>query len=115
MRFRTPVPHFFAYVLERVPGAIANLSTCPESGPAFPNKSPRMFVNESGLATGIAMHLAVAQSFLERGLRASVGPRIPGAREDGPVGTFAAVARLCTTAALVLSGLGIRERKGDVR
>lgn len=56
----------FSYVLERVPGAIANLSTCPESGPSFPNHSTRMLVNESALANGIAMHVAVARSFLDR-------------------------------------------------
>jgi hippurate hydrolase len=54
----------FSYVLERVPGAIANLSTCPDSGPSFPNHSPRMLVNESALAAGIAMHVAVAKRFL---------------------------------------------------
>ncbi len=57
----------FSSVLERVPGGIANLSTCPESGPAFPDHSPRMLVNKSALATGMAMHVAVAQRFLERG------------------------------------------------
>jgi hippurate hydrolase len=60
----------FSYVLERVPGAIANLSTRPENGPAFPNHSPRMLVNESALATGIAMHVAVALRFLEKHQRA---------------------------------------------
>jgi amidohydrolase len=53
----------FSYVLERVPGAIANLSTRPEDGPAFPNHSSRMLVNESALAAGIAMHVAVALRF----------------------------------------------------
>jgi len=57
----------FSYVLQRVPGTIANLSTRPEAGPAFPNHSPRMLVNESALATGIAMHVAVALRFLEKG------------------------------------------------
>jgi hippurate hydrolase len=60
----------FSYVLQRLPGAIANLSTRPEQGPAFPNHSPRMLVNESALATGIAMHVAVALRFLEAGTRA---------------------------------------------
>ena len=54
----------FSYVLERVPGAIANLSTCPDSGPSFPIHSPRMLVNESALAAGMAMHVAVAERFL---------------------------------------------------
>ena len=55
----------FSYVLERVPGAIANLSTRPDSSPAFPNHSPRMLVNESALAAGVSMHVAVALGFLE--------------------------------------------------
>jgi amidohydrolase len=56
----------FSYVLERLPGAIANLSTCPDSSPAFPNHSPRMLVNESALAAGVAMHVAVALRFLDK-------------------------------------------------
>src|SRR5436309_6872303 len=55
----------FSYVLQRVRGAIANLSTRPATGPAFPNHSPRMLLNESALAAGIAMHVAVALRFLE--------------------------------------------------
>jgi hippurate hydrolase len=54
----------FSYVLERVPGAMVNLGTRPDSGPAFPNHSNRMLVNEAALATGIAMHTAVALRFL---------------------------------------------------
>jgi amidohydrolase len=57
----------FSYVLQRVPGAIANLSTRPADGPAFPNHSTRMLVNESALATGVAMHVAVALGFLSAG------------------------------------------------
>src|SRR5881296_3988865 len=57
----------FSYVLQRVPGTIANLSTRPDADPAFPNHSPRMLVNESALANGIAMHVAVALRFLEKG------------------------------------------------
>ncbi|HBH04604.1 MAG TPA: amidohydrolase [Candidatus Rokubacteria bacterium] len=56
----------FSYVLQRVPGAMANLGTRPENGPVFPNHSNRMLVNESALATGIAMHVAVALRFLAR-------------------------------------------------
>src|SRR5215470_2611706 len=48
----------FSYVLQRIPGTMANLGTRPDSGPAFPNHSNRMLVNESALATGIAMHVA---------------------------------------------------------
>jgi hippurate hydrolase len=57
----------FSYVLQRIPGAIVNLSTRPADGAAFPNHSPRMMVNESALANGIAMHVAVALKFLARG------------------------------------------------
>ena len=57
----------FSYVLQRVPGTIANLSTRPDTDAAFPNHSPRMLVNESALAAGIAMHVAVALQFLEKG------------------------------------------------
>jgi amidohydrolase len=53
----------FSYVLQRIPGAMANLGTRPDTGPAFPNHSNRMLVNESALATGIAMHVAVALRF----------------------------------------------------
>jgi len=56
----------FSYVLQKVPGAIANLSTRPNASQAFPNHSPRMLVNESALTNGIAMHLAVALRFLEK-------------------------------------------------
>lgn len=37
-----------------------------QTGPALPNHSNRMLVNESALATGIAMHVAVALRFFER-------------------------------------------------
>jgi amidohydrolase len=56
----------FSYVLQRVPGAMANLGTRPDSGPAYPNHSNRMLLNESARATGVAMHAAVALRFLER-------------------------------------------------
>jgi amidohydrolase len=54
----------FSYVLQRVPGAIVFLGTRPDAGPAYPNHSNRMIVNESALAAGIAMHAAVALEFL---------------------------------------------------
>jgi metal-dependent amidase/aminoacylase/carboxypeptidase family protein len=47
-----------------VPGAFAFLGTRPESGPAYPNHSNRMLVNEAALPTGIAMHVAVALDVL---------------------------------------------------
>jgi hippurate hydrolase len=55
----------FSYVLERVPGAMANLGTRPDGpGPVAPNHSNRMILNEAAMATGIAMYAAVALSFL---------------------------------------------------
>jgi len=56
----------FSYVLQRIPGAMANLGTRPDTGPVFPNHSNRMLINESALAHGIAMHVAVALKFFER-------------------------------------------------
>jgi len=57
----------FSYVLQRVPGAMANLGTRPESGDVYPNHSNRMLLNEAALASGIALHVAVALRFLDRG------------------------------------------------
>ena len=54
----------FSYVLQRVPGAFAFLGTRPDSGPAHPNHSNRMIVNEAALPTGAAMHVAVALDVL---------------------------------------------------
>jgi amidohydrolase len=56
----------FSYVLQRIPGAMANLGTRPDTGPVFPNHSNRMLINESALAHGIAMHVAVALKFFAR-------------------------------------------------
>ena len=56
----------FSYVLERVPGAMMFLGTRPVDGPAYPNHSPRMRLHEPALATGIAMHAAVALRALAR-------------------------------------------------
>ena len=57
---------FRSYVLQRVPGAMANLGTRPDSGPVYPNHSNRMLLNEAALAAGVAMHVAVALRFFER-------------------------------------------------
>jgi hippurate hydrolase len=57
----------FSYVLQRVPGVMANLGTRPDDGPGFPNHSNRMLVNESALAAGVAMHVATALGFVDRG------------------------------------------------
>jgi amidohydrolase len=55
----------FSYVLQRVTGAFAFLGTRPAEGPAPPNHSNRMLVNESALPVGVAMHVAVALDFLD--------------------------------------------------
>jgi hippurate hydrolase len=62
----------FAYVLRRVPGTLMFLGTRPDGdAPAIPNHSNRMVVNETALATGVALHAAVALRFLD-------GHRAPG-------------------------------------
>jgi len=53
----------FSYVLEQVPGAMAFLGTCPEGvslRDVAPNHSNRMIIDESAMATGIALYAAVA-------------------------------------------------------
>jgi hippurate hydrolase len=54
----------FSYVLQRVTGAFAFLGTRPDEGPAPPNHSNRMIVNESALPNGVALHVAVALDVL---------------------------------------------------
>ena len=50
----------FSYWLQRVPGAMVFLGASPGPGPAAPNHSNRMVLDEAAMATGIAMHTAVA-------------------------------------------------------
>ncbi len=53
----------FSYVLDRVPGAMAFLGTRPAGVPAAevaPNHSNRMVIDESAMATGVALYAAVA-------------------------------------------------------
>ncbi|MDH4145788.1 MAG: M20 family metallopeptidase [Acidimicrobiia bacterium] len=54
----------FAYVLQRVPGAMVFLGTRSADGPAGwtpqPNHSNRMRIDESALATGVALHARFA-------------------------------------------------------
>jgi amidohydrolase len=68
----------FSYVLQRVTGAFAFLGTRPAEGPAPPNHSNRMVVNESALPNGVAMHVAVALDFLNGG--PDMAPIPPNAR-----------------------------------
>ncbi len=59
----------FSYILQRVPGAMAFLGVRPEGdGPAYPIHSNRMLLNEGAMATGSAMHAAVALRWLETGV-----------------------------------------------
>ena len=56
----------FSYVLRQVPGTLMFLGTRPDGdAPAIPNHSNRMVVNETTLATGVALHAAVALRFLD--------------------------------------------------
>ncbi len=55
----------FSYVLQRVPGAMVFLGARPQAGgPVAPNHSNRMVIDEAALASGAALHCAVALSFL---------------------------------------------------
>jgi hippurate hydrolase len=61
----------FSYVLQKVPGAMVFLGVCPPdhadpfSAPAC--HSNRMILHEDVMADGIALHAAIATTFLERG------------------------------------------------
>ena len=60
----------FSYVLRDIPGAFAFLGVAPAgSDPATnpPLHNTRMTIDESVMATGVAMHCAIATRFLERG------------------------------------------------
>ena len=57
----------FSYVLQQRPGALAFLGVCPPGEPpkhAHSCHSNRMVIDEDGMQTGIAMHAAVALSYL---------------------------------------------------
>src|SRR5262245_32132775 len=54
----------FSYVLRQIPGTLMFLGTRPEGEAApIPNHSNRMVVNETAMATGVALHAAVALRF----------------------------------------------------
>ncbi len=55
----------FSYILERVPGAMVFLGVRPTRGEASPIHSNRMVLEESAMATGIALHAAIALRYLE--------------------------------------------------
>jgi len=78
----------FSYVLQKCP-ARSRTEHATGASAAFPNHYAAKLVNESALANGIAMHVAVALRFLEKGtspaashLRAAtlVPPERSGAR-----------------------------------
>jgi hippurate hydrolase len=54
----------FSYVLQRVPGAMMFLGARPEGGEGAPLHSNRMKLDESALATGVALHAALALRYL---------------------------------------------------
>jgi hippurate hydrolase len=54
----------FSYVLQRVPGALVFLGVRPSDGPGEPLHSSRMRIDEDTMATGIALHAAVALRWL---------------------------------------------------
>jgi len=55
----------FSYVLEQVPGAMVFLGARPDDAAVAPIHSNRMILNESAMATGIALHAAMALCYLE--------------------------------------------------
>lgn len=61
----------FSYVLQKVPGAMFFLGVCPPENPnpfdAPSCHSNRMVIHEPTMATGAAMHAAIATRFLESG------------------------------------------------
>ena len=60
----------FAYVLRRIPGAMAFLGAAPEGSDPTTNPplhNTRMTIEEHAMARGIAIHCAVAHRFLETG------------------------------------------------
>jgi hippurate hydrolase len=54
----------FSYVLQRVPGALVFLGARPPEGSGEPLHSSRMQIDEDAMATGIALHAAVALRWL---------------------------------------------------
>lgn len=61
----------FSYVLREVPGAMAFIGVAPPGSDPRTNPplhNTRMMIDEEVMATGVAMHCAVAERFLENGL-----------------------------------------------
>ena len=60
----------FAYVLERIPGAMAFLGVAPHEGDPLvraPLHNPAMMVDEAAMPHGVALHCAFATTFLKTG------------------------------------------------
>jgi hippurate hydrolase len=60
----------FAYVLERIPGAMAFLGVAPAGGDPLtraPLHNPAMLVDEAAMPRGVALHCAFATTFLKQG------------------------------------------------
>jgi hippurate hydrolase len=62
----------FSYILQRLPGAMVFLGVRPPSGEPAPLHSNRMQLDEAALATGVALHAAVATRWLASGGRTAV-------------------------------------------
>jgi hippurate hydrolase len=56
----------FSYLLQRVPGAMTFLGVRPDGAAPVPLHSNRMVLEESALASGIALHASLALRWLER-------------------------------------------------
>lgn len=62
----------FSYVLQRTQGAMMFLGVCPEGADfrvACPCHSNKMELNEAAMAHGVAVHCALAETFLREGLQ----------------------------------------------
>ena len=55
----------WSYVLRRVPGCMVILGVRPDDGRGAPCHSNRMVLNEDGMATGTALHAAIALRYLD--------------------------------------------------
>ena len=73
IEMKTPImgAEDFSYILQRVPGAMVFLGARPQGREPAPLHSNRMVLDENALATGIALHAAMALRFLESGIRRS--------------------------------------------
>jgi len=60
----------WSYVLQRIPGCMVILGVRPDDAAPAPCHSNRMVLNEQGMATGIALHGAVALRYLDGEQRA---------------------------------------------